>query len=69
MKNFNPRHLRKKFVKKSGASGPEKGAAFRRCKQISDKFIHQSASYLESKVGAAYESYCNKTRAGLGFRR
>lgn len=47
MKVFNPRHLRKKHARRSGESGSEKKMAFRRCKQISDKYIHQKAATLE----------------------
>jgi len=70
MKNFNPRHLRKRYAKNGGASGDEKSRAFRRCKKISDQFIHQSASSLEkASMSDHYSAYCAKTADGKGFRR
>jgi hypothetical protein len=59
---FTPRHMRKKFRKLSGDSGAEKGKAFRRAKQVSDKFIHQPASALEGVLSASYAGY--KKRCG-----
>lgn len=70
MKNFNPRHLRSKYSNRSGSSDQSKSRAFRRCKQISDRYIHQSASALESPALAnGYAQYCAVTGEGKGFRR
>lgn len=70
MKNFTPRHLRRGYSNKSGPKDPTKSRAFRRCKRISDLFIHQSASALASPALAAqYEAYRAKTISGDGFRK
>lgn len=70
MKNFNPRHLRKRYSNKSGTSDGVKSKAFRRCKRISDAFIHQSASTLSSPaLSNKYASYCELTQKGIGFRK
>lgn len=70
MKNFTPRHLRKSRVNKSGPSDKTKSLAFRRCKRISDRFIHQSASALASPtLASAYVNYCASTANGTGFRK
>lgn len=67
---FTPRHLRRGYVNKSGTVDQTKSRAFRRCKRISDQFIHQSSSALESpKLKDPYKQYCDKTRAGTGFRK
>ena len=70
MKNFNPRHLRSRYNNQSGASDKTKSQAFRRCKRISDQFIHRSASALESpSLAHSYSNYCRITEEGRGFRK
>ena len=71
MKNFNPRHLRKRHAaRRSGPKDPGKSKAFRRCKRISDRFIHQSASALESpSIAGPYLAYRQATVKGEGFRK
>lgn len=66
---YTPRHLRRKAMakKSGGALDSAKKQAFRRCKRISDQFIHQSASALESN--GQYLSYCAATEKGTGFRK
>jgi hypothetical protein len=65
MKNFNPRHLRKKFNNKSGGKDIEKSRTFRRAAAWSKQFIHQSASTLESPAFATrYQKYCEACRRG-----
>jgi hypothetical protein len=69
MNKFTPRALRKgKGYKNSrgGDSGKDKKMAFRRCKMLSDMFIHRSASSLEDDN--MYLSYCAATRDGTGLR-
>lgn len=70
MKNFTPRRLRKRYNNKSGTRDSAKSKAFSRCKTISNKFIHQSASALASPAFAnQYAEYCAQTAAGTGFRK
>ena len=70
MKNFIPRHLRKKYNNKSGAGDATKAKAFRRVAAVSKRYINQSASALASpQLAPGYADYCNKTRAGTGFRK
>jgi len=70
MKVFTPRHMRKKFARKGGAGGDTKKIAFKRCKRISDRFIHQSADALASpRHAAAYAVFCELTGKGTGFRK
>lgn len=65
MKQFNPRHLRKKFNNKSGGNDLEKSRAFRRVAAWSKQFIHQSASTLASPAFAArYEVFSEACRRG-----
>lgn len=70
MQNFNPRHLRTRYAKKGAAADDAKKKAFRRCKNISNQFIHQSASALESpRFANRYAQYCERTMEGKGFRK
>lgn len=63
MKQFKPRHLRKKFNNKSGGKDAEKSRAFRRAAAWSKQFIHQSASVLESpRMVGPYAIYCEAAR-------
>lgn len=69
MKNFTPRHLRKKYNNRSGGGDREKAAAFRRAALWSKQFIHQSASYLERPaIAPHYAKWCDKARLGKGLR-
>ena len=59
MQNFNPRHLRKKFAN-TGGKDIAKQRAFRAAAKYSKRFIHQSASFLESPaVAPQYADWCN----------
>ena len=71
MKDFTPRHMRKRYNNnKSGTLNSAKSKAFRRCKQRADKFIHQSASALTSSaLSQQYAQFCADTAAGTGFRK
>lgn len=64
---FTPRKLRRGAVDSSGPLDQTKGIAFRRCKRISDQFIHKKASQLEGNKN--YIRYCEVTVDGKGFRR
>lgn len=69
MKNFTPRHLRKKYNNKSGSGDADKARAFRRAAAWSKQFIHQPASYLEKPhVAVHYAKWCERSRAGKGLR-
>lgn len=66
MKNFNPRHLRKKFANRNGSEDATKSRSFRRAAQYSKRFIHQSASALESpKFAHDYAIYSEQVRKGV----
>lgn len=70
MKQFNPRHLRKRYNNKSGAGGDTKKQAFKRCARVSKLFINQSASALaSSRLAKQYEVFCELTGKGTGFRK
>lgn len=70
MKQFVPRHLRKRYVNKSGPGKDVKQKAFKRCARISKRFIHQSASVLESpRFATQYAEFCELTGKGMGFRK
>jgi hypothetical protein len=64
---FTPRHMRRGWVNRSGTVDQTKGKAFRRCKKISDRFIHQSSSALASpRLAHQYAEYCAVVdRSGL----
>lgn len=65
MKNFNPRHMRKKFNNKSGSQDSAKSQAFRRAAQWSKQFINQSASALESpRLAFGYSVWSDAARRG-----
>jgi hypothetical protein len=65
VKQFQPRHLRKKFNNKSGGNDTEKSRAFRRAAAWSKQFIFQSASTLESPAFVQrYAVYSEAARKG-----
>jgi hypothetical protein len=66
MNVFTPRHLRKKYAKRGGDKGGDKKMAFRKCKLVSDKYIHQAASALAKMPD--YLRYCAVTADGTGLR-
>lgn len=69
MKNFTPRHMRKKYNNKSGGGQEEKKKAFRRAALWSKRFINQPASYLEKpSVAPHYAVWCDRSRPGKGIR-
>jgi hypothetical protein len=69
MKNFTPRHLRKRYNNKSGAGDKDKQRAFKRAAAWSKRFINQPASYLEKpSVAPHYAVWCNRSREGKGLR-
>ena len=65
MKNFTPRHLRKRYNNKSGAGDKNKSDAFRKAAQWSKRFIHLSANALAAaKVAPHYAEWCEASRKG-----
>ncbi len=54
---FTPRHMRKGAKNSGGPKEKEKQRAFKRAKNYSDRFIHQSASMLEGPMAQQYEAY------------
>lgn len=66
MKNFVPRHMRKRYNNKSGAKDPTKSKAFARAAAWSKRFIHQSADQLaKPSVAPAYHEWCEAARKGV----
>jgi hypothetical protein len=58
MNVFTPRNLRK-GSRNSGGKDKEKQKTFRRCKLISNRFIHQKASQLQKQpLREEYLVYC-----------
>lgn len=69
MKNFTPRHLRKRYNNKSGAGDKDKQRAFRRAALWSKKFIHLSANALaKPSIASEYAKWCDRSREGKGLR-
>lgn len=63
---YTPKHMRRKRnASRNGSVGPEKTKAFAKAKQLSDRFIHQSASTLaKPSMAADYRAYCDKCDRG-----
>ena len=67
---FTPRNLRKSTrPNKSGPGKAEKSKSFRFAKQLSDQFIHQSASVLEGRLRRQYNDYCSKADGFKNIRK
>lgn len=65
MKQFTPRHLRKKYRNKNGDSGVDKKRAFRRVAQWSKLFIKQPASELcKEPLASEYRKWCARSANG-----
>lgn len=65
MKQFNPRHLRKRYNNKSGSGDASKAAAFKKAAAWSKRFIHLSANNLaKPDVAPHYARWCERSRAG-----
>lgn len=71
MKQFVPRHLRKRYNNKSGAGGDTKKQAFKRCAPASASSLSTRAlRLLESpRFAAQYAIFCELTGKGTGFRK
>jgi len=65
MGHWTPRHLRKKFAKKSGASGDDKKRTFRKIATKSKRFIKLGYNALQKpSVAPAYAEWSDRARRG-----
>lgn len=64
MKNFNPRHMRRKYRTKH-SDDKEKKRAFARVAKWSKRFIHLSADALaKPKIAPHYEAWNERSKKG-----
>ena len=68
MKNFTPRHLRKRY-RKPASDDDAKKKAFRKVAMWSKRFIKLSADQLaKPAIASHYAEWCEKSRKGTGLR-